>query len=102
MNQKVKRNTRIKERRPMQGRRTEQTCCFHTILVKLGLAEKTIGTDDAFYLFLKIGSDPIVKAKNGNGFPRQVTAPYLATALKLNAMTADELKSLKLRIAEYR
>jgi hypothetical protein len=100
MNPVVKRLNRNKARRPMQ--RTEQLPCFVTILVKLGLVEKSVDTHDAFQLYLKIGADPVVQRKGGKGFPGKVTGPYVETALKLNSLTAEELKSLKLRVAEFR
>jgi hypothetical protein len=98
MNPKVKRS--VAERRPTMR---EQSPCFVTTLVKLRLAEKNISNGDAYQLFLRLSTESIVQAKSPRGFkPPRVTAPYLETALRLNALTESELKSLRERIAEYR
>jgi hypothetical protein len=79
---------------------------YHRILVKHGLIEKTLSNPDAYAVFLKVGADPEVqklrhKVVLGNKM-KHVPALYLATAMALQAMTKQELESLKLRIEEER
>ena len=94
--------THKQKHQTVQTRETASPC-FVEVLFKLGLVEKTIAIKDAYFLFLKIGGDPIVSSKEPKGFlKKKITAPYAVTALKLNALSADELKSLKLRVAEFR
>src|ERR1700730_18373207 len=100
MNPKVKCNTRIKEHRPIQGRRAEQLPCYARALIEEGLADKDISLPQAFPLFLRVGT--LVKAGKPKHSIQRVTTPYAATIFALSELNESELSLLRERVAEYR
>jgi hypothetical protein len=96
-----------REKRPRLGcmadRTTETIPSFTRILARHSLCSADLPIPDAFDLFTRIGSDPVVMSlKPRATVPRtNVLGIYASTAAALDKMTAAQLTALTERLAQH-